>query len=280
MYLDYYKELAPVFYSADGLKTLYAEDFSPGRMCFAMHWHERMELLLITAGSLNLRVGNRETDLCAGSLAVITPGKLHYGVSGAGGVSYATIMFELNRFNCPLPAVKNLLDPILDKRTAFLPWTDQPEIIASVKSLLRLHHCEETSDQMAAVGKIYELTALLYRHCLISEDIKAVTDDRFRCVLDYMNLHYNEDISSDLLSRQFGYSPGYFSRHFKEITGLSPMIYIRILRLEKAGRLLLEEDLTVGETAAQCGFNDMSYFTKCFRTHFQMTPTEYVKRLR
>ena len=280
MYLDYYKELAPVFYSADGLKILYAEDFSPGRMCFAMHWHERMELLLITAGSLNLRIGNRETDLCADHLALITPGKLHYGISGSRGVSYTTIMFDLSRFNCSLPAVRNLLDPILEKRTAFLPWTDQPIVIASVKSLLQLHHSKDTGDQMAAVGKIYELTALLYRYCLVSEDIRAVTDDRFRCVLDYINLHFNEDISSDALSRQFGYSPGYFSRHFKEITGLAPMIYIRILRLEKAGRLLLEENLTVGETAAECGFSDMSYFTKCFRSHFQMTPTEYVRRQR
>lgn len=278
MPLDSRKELTPVFYNNSGLKILYTSDTAPGRLCFEMHWHERMEFIYITDGSLNFRLGNSEMLLTAGQLAIISPEQLHYGTSGVNGVSYYTVMFDINRFNTSLPAVRTILSPIAEKRTAFLPWTRQPEIITLFESILTLTTSDDPADSLIVVGKVYQLTAMLYRFCLAREDSSPALDDRFRNVLDYINIHFAEDISSDGLSRQFGYSVGYFCRHFKKITGLSPMIYIRILRLEQAGRLLLEQELSCGEIASLCGFSDVSYFTKCFKIHFHLTPTEYARQ--
>lgn len=278
MALDYRKELTPVFYNNSGLKILHTSYTDSGRLCFEMHWHERMEFIYIISGSLNLRIENSEITLTAGQLAIISPEQMHYGTSGIDGVTYYAIMFDINHFNFPLPAVKTLLSPIAEKQISFSTQTNHPEIITLLESIISFSQSDDPNDNLIIVGKIYELIALLYRYCLAHKDPSYNQDDRFRNVLDYINIHFNENISSETLSRQFGYSISYFCRHFKKITGLSPMIYIRILRLEHAEQLLRAQKLSCGEIASRCGFSDVSYFTKCFKTHFNLTPTEYAHK--
>ena len=52
--IDAYKELVPVVYGESSIKYLYSEA-EADRMCFNMHWHDRMELNLVISGSLKLR---------------------------------------------------------------------------------------------------------------------------------------------------------------------------------------------------------------------------------
>lgn len=63
-------------------------------------------------------------------------------------------------------------------------------------------------------------------------------DKRFRKIISFVDENYRWDISCASLSRKFGYDEAYFSRKFKEVTGLSPTVYIRVLRLEYAQKLL------------------------------------------
>lgn len=279
MTLDYYKELTPVFYHSDGLKILCVANIPPDKMVFPMHWHDRMELILVTSGSLNIRVGTETTTLSPNHLAIISPRQLHYGLSGAEGVSCYAFMFDISHFMNSVPTVRQFIAPISEKRTLFQPWTSQHEIVELLKNIIKLHTSKQNFHHLQVVGKIYELVALLYQFCFTGEEVNSITDSRFQDVLNYVNLHFAENISSEGLSRKFGYSQGYFCRHFKEITGLSPMIYIRILRLEKAENLIREHNLSLKEIALQCCFSDMSYFTKCFKAHFQLTPTEYMEKI-
>jgi AraC-like DNA-binding protein len=57
-------------------------------------------------------------------------------------------------------------------------------------------------------------------------------------------------------------------------TGLSAGEFIMNIRLEHAWKLLSERALTVKETAYKCGFNDSSYFTKCFKKKYGKLPTD------
>ena len=52
------------------------------------------------------------------------------------------------------------------------------------------------------------------------------------------------------------------------------MRYIRILRLERSKPLLRNGD-GVAEVAAACGFADSGYFTRCFKRHYGLTPSDY-----
>ena len=74
MRLDGQKELTPVVYGDSAVKLHDTVSRAPGELCFPMHWHERMELLLLQRGGLSLMLGSVAAYAPAGSVAVILPG--------------------------------------------------------------------------------------------------------------------------------------------------------------------------------------------------------------
>ena len=68
-----------------------------------------------------------------------------------------------------------------------------------------------------------------------------------------------------------------FYKKVKGVTGFSPNALIKIKRMNKSALLLKEGDMIVSEVAYAVGFEDPFYFSKCFKTHFNCTPTEYRK---
>lgn len=276
------KEVTPVLYDASGLKLLEFHNLPSNFILFHMHWHERMELLLVTSGSLYLKLSDYETVLTSNQLAIITPGQLHSGIAGENGVSFQTIMFDISSYYTSLHSIEKLLRPIAEQEIAFCPWTDHPEILRLFEALYKPSEPDDLLAPLSKVGKIYELFTLLYRYCPAKKEKKTETEqashNQFQSVLTYIDLHFYEEISSEKLSRIFGYSEGYFCRQFKAVTGLTPMNYIRILRLEKAQEMLQKQELSLNEIAIRCGFSNANYFSRCFKSHFKMTPTEYARQ--
>ena len=64
-------------------------------------------------------------------------------------------------------------------------------------------------------------------------------------------------------------------RKLKALTGKSALQFINIQRLNQATQLLNKTDANISEIAYQVGFNDPSYFNKCFKKQFGCTPKEY-----
>ena len=106
-------------------------------------------------------------------------------------------------------------------------------------------------------------------------DIDALFLNKF---IDQLELSYSiSGISVEKISEQLGVSRVHLYRKIKEITGLTPVDYIRNFRLAKAVELLGHRRYSISEIAYQTGFSSPAYFTKCFRDVFSMTPTEYME---
>lgn len=73
------------------------------------------------------------------------------------------------------------------------------------------------------------------------------------------------------------YSRTVFYNKLKGLTGLSPVDFLRQARLKIASEILVKGGRGVSETAFMTGFNDVKYFSKCFKQMFGMTPAEYKK---
>ena len=67
-------------------------------------------------------------------------------------------------------------------------------------------------------------------------------------------------------------------RKLKQLTGSTPVNYIRKLRMRKASILLEEDKFTVSEVMFMVGYSNPSYFSKCFAEEFGMSPKDYRKR--
>ena len=70
------------------------------------------------------------------------------------------------------------------------------------------------------------------------------------------------------------------SRRFQRATGQTIKQYLLALRLQLAMDWLRHSDLSIADIAAQLGFGDSSYFSKCFRQHFSESPGHYRQQSR
>jgi len=96
-------------------------------------------------------------------------------------------------------------------------------------------------------------------------------------IVEYVKNHFEEEITLNNLSEMTGYSTYYFTRMFKRYFGCTMTEYLTRFRIERSKKLLEEEDCSIGEVAARCGFDSANYFTSCFRSRIGLTPSQYRK---
>lgn len=94
-------------------------------------------------------------------------------------------------------------------------------------------------------------------------------------VVSYMNINYNKQLTLDELAKISGYSKSRFSHLFVKAMGAAPIKYLNNNRLKNACEMLSSSNLSVGEIAYSCGFNDQLYFCRLFKQRFGKSPSEY-----
>lgn len=86
------------------------------------------------------------------------------------------------------------------------------------------------------------------------------------------------DFNVNKLSELAGVSSKQVYRRVKQLTGMTPVDYIRSIRLKKAAMLLAQQKFSVSEVMYLVGFSNASYFTKCFFNMYECTPKQYIDR--
>ncbi len=90
----------------------------------------------------------------------------------------------------------------------------------------------------------------------------------------------NSQLSVEALSKEVGMSRSSLYSKLLELTGQSPVEYIRSFRLEKAAVLMEKSHMTIAEIAYQVGFTTPNYFARSFKSKFNVLPSEYIARKR
>ncbi len=85
----------------------------------------------------------------------------------------------------------------------------------------------------------------------------------------------NSELTVDMIAKQVGLSRSQLHRKMKELMGVSPSEFLRNIRLEQAARLLRQRETGISDVAYAVGFNSLDSFSKAFKQHFGMSPTDY-----
>lgn len=97
-------------------------------------------------------------------------------------------------------------------------------------------------------------------------------------VTSYVQENFAQNINMTSVAAHFGYSANYFSRYFKQKTGVNFIAYLNRVKIEEACRLLrAEEKLSVREIARRCGYNSPQQFITTFEKLVGMTPGAFQK---
>jgi AraC-like DNA-binding protein len=109
---------------------------------------------------------------------------------------------------------------------------------------------------------------------------RGADGERILDVMQYINAHSARPLRVKDLARHAKMSNSHFAHRFSEIARVSPMRYLREVRLERARELLATSGARSSTVAAEVGFESPAHFTRQFRRRFGVAPTEYASRAR
>ena len=148
---------------------------------------------------------------------------------------------------------------------AFIAKPFEPDILLSrVEQLLSNRQTYEAKARMEAIATPKEIEAVSY-------------DEKFlSAVTQLIEQHISDsELNVNALCEWTSTNNKQMYRKIKQLTGLTPVEYIKSIRMKKAAILLKQHKFSVAEVMYMVGFSNHSYFSKCFQNAFGVTPKQY-----
>lgn len=148
----------------------------------------------------------------------------------------------------------------------FISKPFDPEIlVAKVKQIIGTH--ERMEKRVRVVSAIEPQP----------NEIQSADEKLLQEITHIIETHMSDsDLNVNALSEFAGVSSKQIYRKIKQLTGQSPVEFIRNYRLKKAAILLAQDKLSIAEVMFMVGFSNHSYFSKCFQKQFGKTPREFI----
>ena len=157
---------------------------------------------------------------------------------------------------------------------------------------LLLHHYERRGRNAAEIEKMLQNYNLLDRiqslqeirqkiiemvmECVSTESVAdANARSKIQMAIGYIQEHFAENLTVNVLAEHYGMSPNYFSSMFKKEMSRSAVNYITELRNNQARELLYHSELSVVDISKKVGYEDSQYFFRVFKKYLGMTPLQY-----
>lgn len=133
-------------------------------------------------------------------------------------------------------------------------------------------------------GYIYRLIGLFKRYLPTRFNEKearhiATLSEKNKEIIDYINQHYQEELSLDRLAEHFFMSKYYLAHSFKEQVGLTVGNYLKEIRLIHSHLLVEQTDLSMIDIANQTGFSNVRSFSEGFKSKYGLSPMAYRQEL-
>ncbi len=250
------------------------------------HDHDFYELVYVADGYCLHGMGGRMTLLMAGDMFIIPPGKSHRYMCNQDVKLYNCI-FTLDAFAglqkslLAISEVDSLLNPIYD---GFMHAHLELQERSAVSQLLEDMWAECSRRQPGWDVLMASYGASLLIHCgrIFQHHVTDMQEKRAYMgyvtqALQYIDTHYQEELTIHDIAEHIGVSNDYFSRQFKQVTGIAPVEYLRRYRFARAMELL-SGGMSVTEVSHQVGFRNLCHFSREFKNQLGVTPSQYRKQ--
>lgn len=259
---------------------------------YPMHWHQYAEFIAIDRRSseevhtkvmATVSVNQKEITLREGDVLLIWPGELHEVIDNSAKALIAlqfpmslinskkefAVFFDLYRENCFFSYENNseLNDILLDD-------------FKRMMNISKGKHDSFTNVRMCIV--LYELFIKIATYFIDnaqagSDDYSSgkQIDEKIKQACSYIMVHCSESLTLEDVAGYIGFSPCYFSRHFKKVTTHSFVEYLTLQRINKLQTLLVDSTKSITEAAYQAGFKSISTLNRTFSKYCGCSPSEF-----
>lgn len=161
----------------------------------------------------------------------------------------------------------------------------QEQVCRVINNLFTVLNEQNAGYQLKSFGLMYYLIGLFEDHDLfLQPDTPREAVNRImkmRLALSYIHRNYKQDINLTNLSSLLELKPPSVVKLFRDIINRRPMDYVNSYRIHCAMEMLkTNSSSSVTAVAFDCGFSDVSYFSKVFKKYAGKTPREYLKALK
>lgn len=264
---------------------LHVEPVSP-------HWHDELEVFLVMEGHAVFSAGTQKYELEPGDGLFVNAGVIHGAQPAGEGPSVLhTIVFHPR---------------LVAGSTESVFWQDYVGKIVQGTPVqaIPLHrdvdwerHCldaaceavdsflgEAYGYEFAVRAALSSVACELARHLPETERTPSSrtlrSAQRIKTMLQLIHDRYGEELTIEAIAHSASISVSECLRCFHETIGTTPIQYLKHYRVRQAARMLETTELRISDIAVTCGFKEMSYFAKAFRTQQGCTPSDYRRRVR
>lgn len=162
--------------------------------------------------------------------------------------------------------IQRLDAPLLDALSRLLCLLDEPALMAQLAPLIQ----QEIILRLLTGPHASHLWRLVSATGPTQQIAKAVA---------WIRQHFAEEMRVDELSKHANMSPTTFRQHFRSITSMSPVQFQKLLRLQEARQLMLDQHMTAGAASAIVGYESASQFNREYRRLFGAPPQHDIRKI-
>ncbi len=232
--------------------------------------HSHWELCYAVSGTVHAVVDGHDLTLSQGQMVLCAPEAFHMLYARENQApSFAIAVFDARELT-----VQGLCGTVLDAG----------DLCPALDRMVQ----EYTQPDRFSESVVFHLLCLvLLRLCRDGALLPAVQaparpqqgeTDIIRRAQQHIANHIREKLSVTLVAERIDVSPSYMTALFHKHLSISPGEYIRRAKLQESKRLIQEGSMNFTEIAAALEYSTVHHFSRQFKAHFGMTPTDYAKQ--
>ncbi len=252
------------------------------------HYHEFYEVIFFYSGDVEYYIDSQSFYPVANDVLFINIAQVHMPRMHTAFPPYDRISLFLDK-----NYLAKLSDGSVDFESLFLShkinlahlnMEDSWTVKALLSKLSNLSVSENTlGNSLLARSYITEILVFLARASSLSAPdrapVEAEANSRIVLIKKYIAKNLAGNLSLNSIASEMHLSKYYLSHEFTKHTGMSLYSYIIKMRLAKA-KEMLQNQVSIGEVVFECGFSDVSSFSRSFKKEFSMTPSQFLSSFR
>ncbi len=236
------------------------------------HSHDDVyELIQILDGTGEFIINNKSYHLKKGAIFLIDAENFHYSVPQNPEVYTRNKLILsktlLHDFSLSFGFTEQICCMFDDNNNAIYLKEDTASSISELFEIMSTN-----ADSIKCAFAFINMLNILWENIHFS----VWSDEKLNLIFESVNNHLDDDYSLELLSRETHIDKYYLCHYFKLKTEMTIFEYVQHQRIAKAKKMLKENNMTISQVAAACGYNSLSYFSKCFKKIVGMTPKKYL----
>lgn len=246
---------------------------------------EFWKISCIISGAGEVVINDQSYAIAPGSIYLVHPqAETTYNIQGEA-LDLVNILFDRTFLGAELETLKDDLDfftifsPLPPKSINPLIYIQNADnrLRSIIKDMFKEYEQQDANYRVYLKFKLIELLIIMQRSG--AKKLRNLNRCELVSYIDHLlESDYQHNITLKYLAGKVGVSPNYLCTVYRQHSNISIVQKLKMIRLQRAEKMLHDHNLTISEICYECGFNDLSYFYRSFAAVYQCNPGDYRKK--